>query len=32
LIKVLDRDYLDRTKPMNRSILATLSAVAEDER
>ena len=32
LVKVLDRDYLDLTKPMNRGILAFLSAVAEDER
>lgn len=31
-VKVLDRDYLDLTKPMNRGILAFLSAVAEDER
>lgn len=32
LIKVLDRDYLDLTKPINRGILALLSALAEDER
>jgi DNA invertase Pin-like site-specific DNA recombinase len=32
LIKVLDRDYLDLTKPINRGILAFLSALAEDER
>jgi DNA invertase Pin-like site-specific DNA recombinase len=31
-IKVLDRDYLDLTKPINRGILAFLSALAEDER
>jgi DNA invertase Pin-like site-specific DNA recombinase len=31
-VKVLDRDYLDLTKPMNRGILALLSALAEDER
>jgi DNA invertase Pin-like site-specific DNA recombinase len=32
LVKVLDRDYLDLTKPINRGILAFLSALAEDER
>ena len=32
LVNVLDREYLDLTKPMNRGILAFLSAVAEDER
>ena len=32
LLKVLDRDYLDLTKPMNRGILGMLSALAEDER
>jgi hypothetical protein len=31
-VKVLDRDYLDLTKPINRGILALLSALAEDER
>jgi DNA invertase Pin-like site-specific DNA recombinase len=31
-VKVLDRDYLDLTKPINRGILAFLSALAEDER
>jgi DNA invertase Pin-like site-specific DNA recombinase len=31
-IKVLDRDYLDLTKPINKGILAFLSALAEDER
>lgn len=31
-IKVLDREYLDLTKPINRGILALLSALAEDER
>jgi DNA invertase Pin-like site-specific DNA recombinase len=30
--KVLDRDYLDLTEPINRGILAFLSALAEDER
>jgi DNA invertase Pin-like site-specific DNA recombinase len=32
LVKVLDRDYLDLTRPINRGILAFLSALAEDER
>jgi DNA invertase Pin-like site-specific DNA recombinase len=32
LVKVLDRDYLNLTKPINRGILAFLSALAEDER
>jgi DNA invertase Pin-like site-specific DNA recombinase len=32
LVMVLDRDYLDLTKPINRGILAFLSALAEDER
>jgi len=32
LVKVLDRDYLDLTKPINRGILAFLSALAQDER
>jgi hypothetical protein len=31
-VKVLDRDYLDLTEPINRGILAFLSALAEDER
>src|SRR5262245_31999914 len=31
-VKALDRDYLDLTKPINRGILAFLSALAEDER
>jgi hypothetical protein len=31
-VKVLDRDYLDLTKPINRGILALPSALAEDER
>jgi DNA invertase Pin-like site-specific DNA recombinase len=31
-VKVLARDYLDLTKPINRGILAFLSALAEDER
>jgi DNA invertase Pin-like site-specific DNA recombinase len=31
-VKVLDRDYLDLSKPINRGILAFLSALAEDER
>jgi DNA invertase Pin-like site-specific DNA recombinase len=31
-VKVLDRDYLDLTKPINRGILAFLSALAQDER
>jgi DNA invertase Pin-like site-specific DNA recombinase len=32
LVKVLDRDYLDLTKPINRGTLAFLSALAEGER
>jgi DNA invertase Pin-like site-specific DNA recombinase len=32
LVRVLDRDYLDLTKPINRGILAFLSALAQDER
>jgi DNA invertase Pin-like site-specific DNA recombinase len=32
LVKVLDRDYLDLTKPIHRGILVFLSALAEDER
>src|SRR5262245_20762064 len=31
-VKVLNRDYLDLTKPINRGILAFLSALAEDVR
>jgi len=31
-VKALDRDDLDLTKPINRGILAFLSALAEDER
>jgi DNA invertase Pin-like site-specific DNA recombinase len=31
-VKVLDRDYLDLTKPITRGILAFLSTLAEDER
>jgi DNA invertase Pin-like site-specific DNA recombinase len=31
-VRVLDRDYLDLTKPINRGILAFLSALAQDER
>ncbi len=31
-IKVLDRSYLDLTQPINRGLLAFLSALAEDER
>jgi hypothetical protein len=31
-LKVLDRDYFDLTKAINRGILAFLSALAEDER
>jgi DNA invertase Pin-like site-specific DNA recombinase len=31
-VKVLDRDHLDLGKPINRGILAFLSALAEDER
>jgi DNA invertase Pin-like site-specific DNA recombinase len=31
-VKVLDRDYLDLSKPINRGLLAFLSALAEDER
>jgi DNA invertase Pin-like site-specific DNA recombinase len=31
-VKVLDRDYLDLTKPTNRGIIEFLSALAEDER
>jgi DNA invertase Pin-like site-specific DNA recombinase len=31
-VKVLDRDYLDLSKPINRGMLAFLSALAEDER
>ena len=32
LVRVLDRDYLDLTKPINRGILDFLSALAQDER
>ena len=32
MVRVLDRDYLDLTKPINRGILAFLSALAQDER
>jgi DNA invertase Pin-like site-specific DNA recombinase len=32
LLKVLDRGYLDLTQPINRGLLALLSAFAEDER
>lgn len=32
MVKVLDRDYLDLTKPINRGILAFLSALAQDDR
>jgi DNA invertase Pin-like site-specific DNA recombinase len=31
-VKVLDRDYLDLSKPINRGILIFLSSLAEDER
>jgi DNA invertase Pin-like site-specific DNA recombinase len=31
-VKVIDREYLDLTKPINRGIVAFLSALAEDER
>ena len=31
-VRVLDRDYLDLTKPINGGDLAFLSALAQDER
>jgi DNA invertase Pin-like site-specific DNA recombinase len=31
-VKVLDRDHLDLSKPINRGILIFLSSLAEDER